>query len=120
MRAVLAFALFVTCPGLAGCPAAPPPPPMPTPTAVPTTTATALLPPLLAEDPHSHAAPARARVRHVALDLTADFEARAILGTATLGIDRAPGAESLVLDARELAIEAVHDASGAELAFELG
>ena len=64
-------------------------------------------------DPHSFARPAEARVRHVGLDLVVDFTARTLSGTATLAIDRAADARTLVLDTRDLEIEAV-DAASAE------
>ena len=41
-------------------------------------------------------------------------------GTATLGIERAPGATEIVLDTRDLTIEAVTDPSGAPLSFRVG
>ena len=71
-------------------------------------------------DMHSHARPDEARVTHVALDLRADFESRTLAGTATLTVQRAPGAREIVLDTKDLTIEAVTDASGATLAHALG
>ena len=76
--------------------------------------------PALPHDVHSYANPAEARVTDVALDLTADFDAKQLHGTATLTLDRAPGAEAVVLDTRDLTIEAVTTADGTPLAFELG
>ena len=49
-------------------------------------------------DIHSYARPWEARVTHVALDLTADFNAKTIGGSATLDVQRAPGAKEIVLD----------------------
>ncbi|HLT48561.1 MAG TPA: M1 family metallopeptidase [Rubricoccaceae bacterium] len=66
----------------------------------------------LPEDVHSYARPDEARVTHVALDLDADFEQRVLSGTATLTIAAAPGADSVVLDTRDLTIEEVTDAAG--------
>ena len=62
-------------------------------------------------DPHSFARPAEARVRHVGLDLTVDFTTRTLSGTATLAIDRAAHGDTLVLDTRDLEIEAVEAAT---------
>ena len=83
-------------------------------------------PPARAETPatepdvHSFARPDLARVTHVALDLRADFDARVLAGQARLTLERAPGADAVVLDSRGLAIDRVADASGAPLRFELG
>src|SRR5690242_21375260 len=44
-------------------------------------------------DTHSFARPLEARVTHVALDLNVDFDTKRIGGTATLDIDRRPGAK---------------------------
>jgi leukotriene-A4 hydrolase len=71
-------------------------------------------------DPHSHARPHEARVRHVTLDLVVDFETRTLSGSATLDLDLAPGATSVALDTRALAIGAVTDPAGAALAFAIG
>ncbi len=58
-------------------------------------------------DPHSFARPAEVRVTHLDLDLTVDFEARRLRGTATLSLERAPGAGELRLDTRQLEVAAV-------------
>ncbi len=72
-------------------------------------------------DAHSRARPLEARVRHVALDLTADFETRRLSGTATLDLAVAPTARELVLDtAGGLEPLAVTTAEGAALPFALG
>ena len=68
--------------------------------------------PAVARDIHSFARPDEARVTHVALDLRADFAARTLSGRSTLTLQRAPGADAVVLDTRDLAIESVTDASG--------
>src|SRR4051794_40351977 len=51
-----------------------------------------------AVDTHSFARPLEARVTHVALDLTVDFDAKRLSGTATLDIERKPDAKEIVLD----------------------
>ena len=76
--------------------------------------------PLVAEDIHSFARPAEARVTHVALDLVADFASRTLGGSATLTVERAAEATRLVLDTRDLEIGRVTDGNGAELKYVLG
>ena len=73
-----------------------------------------------AADIHSFARPAEARVTHVALDLNADMQAHELRGTATLTLQRRPGATELVLDTRDLDIENVADSGGAALEHTLG
>ena len=71
-------------------------------------------------DVHSHAQPQVARVKHVALDLVADFTARTLSGTATLDATGETGATQIILDVRDLDIRAVRDDKGAALPFQLG
>src|SRR5690606_29439283 len=71
-------------------------------------------------DIHSYARPDEARVTHVALDLTADFEARQLSGSATLDLEVAPNATEVILDASDLAILGITDAEGNLLEGELG
>jgi aminopeptidase N len=71
-------------------------------------------------DIHSFARPADARVTHLALELRADMAARQLQGTATLTVQRRPGATELVLDTRDLDIERVTDNGGATLKHALG
>ncbi len=78
-----------------------------------------------AADPHSYAEPERFLVRHVDLDLRADFEAHRLEGTADLVVEQMdPAAEALTLDTRDLEISTVHliEMSGRArvLAFRLG
>ncbi len=73
-----------------------------------------------ARDSHSYAQPDIARVRHVALDLAADFATRTLSGTAALDIQGAPGANEVVLDVKNLDIRNVTDAAGAPLQYETG
>ncbi|HWL40373.1 MAG TPA: M1 family metallopeptidase [Gemmatimonadaceae bacterium] len=74
----------------------------------------------LPDDPHSFARPREARVTHVSLDLTPDFATSRLSGTARLTIARAPGADSIVLDVRDLTIRRVTDARGNALGFNVG
>ena len=73
-----------------------------------------------ARDVHSYAKPAVARVSHVALDLSADFEAKRMRGTATLDVKAAPGAREIVLDSKGLEIDEVTNGSGQKLPFKVG
>ena len=80
----------------------------------------AVLSPVVAADTHSYAKPEVAQVTHVALDLTADFSAKRLTGTATLDLHRADGSREIVLDAKDLTITAVKDLEGNALAYGLG
>ena len=71
-------------------------------------------------DDHSFAKPQEARVTHVDLDLTADFESRTLRGTASLTLATQANAKQVILDTKTLDIEAVTDASGAPLKYSLG
>lgn len=71
-------------------------------------------------DVHSHARPEVARVVDVALDLAADFEANRLSGTATLSITGVPGAQEIILDVRNLDLQAVRTPEGRALAYTLG
>jgi leukotriene-A4 hydrolase len=73
-----------------------------------------------ARDTHSFARPAEARVTHVALDLTVDFEAKRLGGTAALDIRRRADAKAIVLDSKGLEIEAIADQSGNPLQWRAG
>jgi len=76
--------------------------------------------PPVPSDPHSYAQPSEARVTHVALDLTADFETKTLAGVAKLAVERTPGADSVVLDVRDLSIGGVTDARGNALGYVIG
>jgi aminopeptidase N len=76
--------------------------------------------PALPHDPHSYAEPEKARVTHVALDLTPDFTSHKLRGTARLMIQRTSDADSIKLDTRDLNIKRVTDAAGAALGFNVG
>ena len=82
--------------------------------------ASAAAPAEYARDTHSHARPEIAHVRHVSLDLTADFRAHTLAGTASLDIQGIPGAAEVVLDIKNLDIRSVTDASGGPLQYEAG
>lgn len=73
-----------------------------------------------AKDVWTHAEPQIARVTHVALDLTADFDAKRLSGTATLDVLAAPDAKQIVLDDDGLVIGSITDAAGKPLAFTVG
>jgi aminopeptidase N len=72
-------------------------------------------------DPHSYARPNEVVVKHISLDLTADFEERRLAGSATFDLEhRDAGATELVLDTWHLDIRSVAGADGAGLPYELG
>jgi leukotriene-A4 hydrolase len=73
-----------------------------------------------AQDEFSFAQPQVARVTHVALDLSLDFAAKDIGGTATLDVVAADGAREVVLDSNGLRIESVADSAGDALAWQIG
>ncbi|WNO54460.1 M1 family metallopeptidase [Stakelama saccharophila] len=73
-----------------------------------------------ARDVHSYAVPSVARVTHVALDLSADFDAHVLRGTATLDIKAADDANQIVLDTRDLRIASVTDGRGRTLPWKVG
>jgi aminopeptidase N len=59
-------------------------------------------------DRFSYSNPDEIAVRHVTLDLKADFETRTLSGTATLEVERRrPDADALILDANDLSILSV-------------
>jgi leukotriene-A4 hydrolase len=70
-------------------------------------------------DTSSYARPHEARVRHVSLDLTANFERKVFHGTCTLEIVARPGAREIVLDSKGLIIKSIR-AGGREAAYALG
>ncbi len=68
-------------------------------------------------DEHSYAEPDEVVVTHLALDLALDFARKTLSGTATLDLDwKDPAATTLVLDSRQLRIEAVEAGDGASWA----
>jgi len=73
-----------------------------------------------AHDALSYARPQIARVTHVDLDLTADFAAHVMRGTATLTILAEPDAKEIVLDDNGLVIAKITDAAGRPLKYTVG
>ncbi|MFS0773880.1 M1 family metallopeptidase [Sphingomonas sp. 1P08PE] len=71
-----------------------------------------------ARDVHSFAAPLDVRVTHVSLDLTADFTAKLLRGTATLDVQGR--GNRLILDDNGLDIAAVTDGRGRTLRYTAG
>jgi leukotriene-A4 hydrolase len=71
-------------------------------------------------DIHSFAKPDEAVVRHLALDLTVDFEARRLAGAATLHIHLPHGGRELVLDTHGLAVTRITLDDGTTAAFTIG
>ena len=71
-------------------------------------------------DIHSFARPEEARVTHVDLDLTADFQAKQLSGRATLDLQVEPGADEVVLDINGLAIRGVTGGDGRLLEWDVG
>jgi len=61
----------------------------------------------VAEDLHSYSNPAEVEVRHLAIDLTADFDNKELSGWATLEFSRLRGSRPMILDTRALRIEKV-------------
>lgn len=70
-------------------------------------------------DPHSHARPAEARVRHVSLDLTADFARKRLHGAAALRFERRDPTAPLRLDSDGLEIERI-ESNGEDVAWSRG
>lgn len=82
--------------------------------------ASATAPVTYERDIHSYAQPQIARVKHVDLDLVADFATKTLSGTATLDVTGQPGATQVILDVRNLEIRSVADDKGNALQFALG
>lgn len=113
LAVVLAVALIAT----AGCGRADSP--LPTPVTAPVTPVASRTS-ASERDLHSFARPEEARVTHVALNLTADFAAKTLVGTATLSIARAAGAVGVVLDTRGLRVSGVAAPDGRQLGLTRG
>ncbi len=65
-------------------------------------------------DEHSYAEPAKVAITDLALQLALDFDSRTLAGTVTYTLDwKAPAANRLILDSRDLTIEKVEGLSAA-------
>lgn len=73
-----------------------------------------------AVDIHSFANPHEARVHHVGLDLTVDFQTKRVGGTAALDVIKRPEAKKIILDTKGLEIDRVVDGAGDPLRFSIG
>jgi aminopeptidase N len=73
-----------------------------------------------AKDVLTYAQPQRARVTHIDLDLTADFDRHVMRGTAALDIVARPDVGEIVLDDNKLVISAITDAAGKPLKWSVG
>lgn len=71
-------------------------------------------------DPHSYAQPTQSVVRHLSWEAEVDFDQEQIRATATLLLENNPKAKELILDTRQLEIEAVTLADGSEASWRLG
>lgn len=58
-------------------------------------------------DPHSYANPDEARIQHLDLELTVDFEQKRLLGKSIYTLETASDAEQFILDTRGLEIKSV-------------
>lgn len=77
------------------------------------------------QDGNSFARPDEVRVRHLELDLEADFQARILGGTAALDLEFAGGTppvarREVILDSAGLEVSRVASTSGADLSFHFG
>ena len=70
-------------------------------------------------DQHTYARPAEAVINHLSLDLTADFTARKIFGTASYDVTVQAGADSIFFDTKDLDIQKV-TVDGQDAGFTLG
>ena len=75
---------------------------------------------MIVNDPHSYAKPNDVAIKHLHLDLVADFGSKTLDGFAELTLDNKTNANELWLDTKDLAIKKIELDNGAETAFELG
>lgn len=75
---------------------------------------------ILANDVHSYSQPNVARVVHLDLKLTVDFEEKVLSGTARYTIDLAENATQIIFDTYDLNISSVFVNESEEAKFELG
>jgi leukotriene A-4 hydrolase/aminopeptidase len=72
-------------------------------------------------DPHTFAKPEDARIRHLNLNLSVDFEKKVLTGKAQILFDNLSGTDKIILDTRELKIAKVTlDSTETETKFVLG
>jgi len=71
------------------------------------------------KDPHSHANPEEAIVKHIDLDLEVNFEQKELIGTAEIQFDKAEGADKIVLDIKDLGILSVLGGQGEKLNYKI-
>lgn len=75
---------------------------------------------MIINDPHSYAKPAEVAVKHLHLDLAADFTTKTLSGTAELTLDNKTASNELWLDTKDLDIQKVWLDGKQETSFELG
>jgi len=71
------------------------------------------------KDTHSYAVPAESMTKHLSLDLTADFDQQILKGSATYTLVNDSQAKQVILDTRDLTIDAV-TVDGAKAEYTLG
>lgn len=74
---------------------------------------------MILKDPHSYAKPNDVAVKHLHLNLTADFSTKTLEGFAELTLENKTGSSELWLDTKDLTIKKVEQ-DGAETKYELG
>lgn len=74
----------------------------------------------MSQDPHSYSRPVDARVTHLHWEARLDFETRTIHATATWEIEQLSDANVIILDTKDLSIEAVSVDGKATTEFQLG
>lgn len=75
---------------------------------------------MIVNDPHSYAKPSEVAIKHLHLDLAADFSTKTLDGFAELTLDNKTNANELWLDTKDLTIKKVELDNGTETNFELG
>jgi len=75
---------------------------------------------LRVKDPHSYADPTQAVLTHLDLDMKVDFQTRKLTGIATWDYMATDSAKFIILDARNLAIEAIYNEMNVPIAYDLG
>lgn len=75
---------------------------------------------MIVNDPHSYAKPNDVAIKHLHLDLVADFGSKTLDGFAELTLDNKTNARELWLDTKDLTIKKIELDNGAETTFELG